>query len=290
MPLASSRIYRAKLLLKVPDDEITGYIDEAKKLIKILNFYYLSPVFLKSGGLGLKRKLEEKYGIKNRTTFCDVFMNLLTVPFCDEMIISASLIIGIVLMCVIWLPAWQQSDFNNGYNTIYGYDDNGGSDAFTYSCYSSHYQQCEMCNQEIDCVKIINNTCQYSIIQIGGCNDMPPVYCPLMNTTGWAAIKNATKLQQPLYVDPTSFIGDTYMTYMMFGKFQYGMWSGIICNRTIQGEYLAHWAQVYWVWSFVGILIGSIAFYIIYNCILGWLHNQINYIDPENYRLIRINA
>ena len=288
MVLSRTRIHQAKILLNVPKDQIDIHRAEAKQLIKILNFYYLSPVFLMSCGPGLQCKLEEKYGIKNRTTFCDVLMNLLTVPLCDEIFMSIAFIIGITLMCVIWLPVWQNTAFNNGYNTVYGLDDNEDV-AFDYACSSSHYQQCRSCSQDISCSTMVNNTCQYSLTSNNGCNYIPSVYCPMVSMTGFGAVQNATKLQESMYVDPNSFVDNTYIIYMLFGHFDFGIWGAIICNRTIQGQYLSHWAQIYWIWSFVGILIGSIVMYIVTNCILGCVHRKMDYVDPENYRLVRVN-
>ena len=288
MVLSRTRINQAKFLLSIPNSEISSHLLEAQKLIKILNFYYLSPVFLLSGGLQLKQKLEKKYSIKNNPTSCDKFMNVF-VLFTDEFFICIAFFVAITLMCVIWLPSWQKSAFNAGYNHVKGTDSYGFPTALDNTCHPpSGYHECRACNQSITCLNFNTSDCKFNHWGEGGCGS-PSIYCPLFNANAFNAIKNATQLQKDVYVDPKSFVADTYITYLLYGQFNNGRWKGIICNRTIQGEYQAHWAKIYWILSLLAIFIGGILFYMIMNYCISRMHNRIDDLEPENYRLIRIN-
>ena len=277
MAFARTRIQEARLLLEAPQEKLEQNMCDARRLARSMKYYYLSPVFLMSGGHGLRSRLEEKYGIDNRFACCDILMNLITAPFCDELFVMSGILIGVTFMCLFWLPTWQKSAFDRGYNRIHGSDPYGGVTAFDYACDGSDHNSCASCNQAVYC----DSSCQ--IGPIGGCNDRAPVYCPLIESTGINAVLNATALQKNMYVDPNSFVNDTYLTYMSFG----GSWSVLVCNRTTEGFYQGDWAKTYWILSFTSIIIGSVVFLLLLSQIFWYCHSSADTYDPEKYRLIR---
>jgi hypothetical protein len=143
-----------------------------------------------------------------------------------------------------------------------------------------------MCDQMINCQATGTNvTC--AISGEGGCNDETAIHCPQVNVNGIIAVTNATILKKYYYIDPTSFVNNTYLTYMVFGNFEYPTWSAIVCNRTTEALYQSHWAKVYWGMSFVSVIIGSVVFLLIMSQIFRGCQTNFDTINPENYRLVR---
>ena len=296
MALVTTRIAEAKLLLSISDSQNAQYKNQAQSLIRKMNLYYLSPVFLAMGGIKLKHQLEDKYGIRDDFTFCDFLMNFFTVPFCDESIIFSAYIIAMTLMCVLWLPVWQQSAYNHGFNNNHGWDGDGWPTAFDLAYDGGHNHACYMCNWDIECGPAYISDCSsYDRCYVLNVSNSQ-VYCELDDTgspcsnfdTTWKyAIQNATNQDQSLYVDPASCVNDTFTTYFLTGNFNGGDWRMAVCNRTTEAIYQYKQAKTKWIWSYVGILIGSVIFLFIYNYLLDCFHSVSHVVNPSNYRLVR---
>lgn len=295
MVLARTRIHQAQLLLEVPREKIAENMAQAQKLARAMKYYYLSPVFIASGGCGLVYRLEEKYGINDKFKFCDLFMAVPTALFSDEFFLFVQYVVAITLMCMVWFPAWHQSAYDQGYNHVFGYSDLYGLTAFDYACDGSDNGVCKTCNTMVYCYSP-NSTIaalQCGIGGSGGCNSESPVNCPFVDATAMATIMNATQNattqieNDGYFVDPNSFINDTYVTYMLFGGIYDADWGAIICNRTVYAQYQAHWVKTYWILSFVGIIICMICVHIIINIMFYCCHNVYDNINPENYRIVR---
>ena len=90
MAFSLFRIYMLKELLNVPAEQIKINKTDAVKLSRIAKYYYLSPVFLSMGGIGLQKQLKIKYGLlTNNFSFQDFIINIFTVPFANELFILA---------------------------------------------------------------------------------------------------------------------------------------------------------------------------------------------------------
>ena len=279
MALATSRINHAKILLATPQENLNERMEEAGQLIAAMNYYYLSPVFLSMSGPSLKRQLERKYGIKHRFSCCDFFMNFITVPLTDEFLILSAFIIGAILMCLFWKPAWEQSAYSHGFNYVHNVNHNPWDNIWQPALHGDHNDACIICNQEIDC--IINGTLQCSFA-------WAPDGCPGVAENGVNAVLNASAQQQSVYLDPNSFVNNTYTIYFLaFGSITDGGWIPVFCNRTTEARYQREQAKTYWILSYCGVLVGAAIFYFIMNYLLKCFHNISDAIDPSNYRLIR---
>lgn len=268
MVLVRHRIYQADVLLRIPKNQINLHRSEAIKLIKLLNHYYLSPVFVFSGGLELQDDLIKKYDYRNRITIYDKFMNILTALFCDEIIIGFVFICATLFMSTMWLANCRQAAYKNGYNHINGVDDYGHIMAWYYARYDKDYRQCTLCNQEIVSYSDENYTYQFSIEENHCCANIPTTYCPLVNISGIEVAKNAFMSQKQFCVDPNSFVNDTYITYMHYPKPHCKDWYAIICNRTAQAEYWSDREKPYCDAIFLGRLFLLIMFYVMVNYVI----------------------
>ena len=93
----------AKELLTVPAKKIRFNKMDARKLTNLMKYYYLSPVFLLVGGIRYRHLIEKKYDIeKNNFSRRDFIMNIITVPFADELIITAIFLLISYLMNTSW--------------------------------------------------------------------------------------------------------------------------------------------------------------------------------------------
>ena len=289
MAFSRSRIRQAELLLTVSDAEIYQYKDRAKSLIRSMNYYYLSPIFLISRGPSLKHQLEAKYKISDSFKCCDLLTGLLTVPFTDEIFVGTTFVTGIIMLCLILLPFVQKAAYEQGYNTIYG--SNGDIAGFANSVAfekAGGNSECNFCTQEIDC-RSANSTLQCSIGPIKYNVYSSNIECPLIASSGIASVLNASSQSLGTYVDPTSFIDNTYMTYTLWGDFNLADWFAIRCNRTFLAQKRSHNTTVTWIWAIVGIIIAAMIIYFIINTIFCFCHPVIGIIYPENYRLVRID-
>lgn len=297
-----SIIHRAQNLLALDPTqdvhEISKRYREAYNLITLMNFYYLSPVFLLCGGWNLHSLLQTKYSIKNRISFCDLlFMSFITL-LCDELCVLASLTIYIYLMTIFWLPAWQHSAYStaysSGYNTIYGIDQYGGSLAYNYALTVMAYQVCNICRKGLYFTGQINGTYTYQIS--GAASGQPPmVSCPpIDNKTIHTIIKLAEKTTwYNIYVDKQSMHNSTYLTYVLHRPLPYTEVTGVLCNQTLQGmlegSLALHSVRVKFVWYVIGITIGIIICYLLINPFMGCIMSYKDEIDPSNYQIIRVN-
>lgn len=297
MPLATTQINRAKVLLAA-DDKNPFNRNEARRLARAMNLYYLSPVFLCSGGVSLKHELEGKYGFQEDFTFCDLLLNFFNVPFTDEAILFSGYIIAVTFMCLIWLPAWKKSAYNHGFNNTHGLDSDDYSIALDLAWSGGHNHACYAYNWEVDCSQEFASDCPLA----DGCYILNMTdglaYCtldpntipssPEPDITWMAAVQNAVNQGKILYVDPASFVNDTFTSYYLTGDYDGGYWRIAVCNRTREAIYQTHQAKIKWIWSFIGIIVGSIVFLIIINELLRCFHSFSDVVNPGNYRFIRI--
>ena len=280
MALATSRINKAKILLEVPVDKINERKDEASRLIAAMNYYYLSPVFLCMGGLGLKQQLEKKYSIKHRLTFCDFITNFITVPFTDELFIFSAFIIGATLMCLWWKPAWEKSAYDRGFNYVHNVNHDPWNNIWQPALHGAHNSACVLCNQDIFC-SVSNSTVS--------CQNEFENYCFTLSLADeYAAISKAALQGIGVYLDPNSFVNNTYVIYFLTdGNINNGDWAPIFCNRTTEANYQRDQAKIYWHVSYWGVLVGGVVFYVVFNYLLKCIHAVGDDIDPANYRLVR---
>jgi hypothetical protein len=100
MAFSGCRIMYANSLLNISKSDEIKYVDRANKIVKILNFYYCSPIYMIFGGHKLKQKLTTKYYIQNNSTLNDKLLNILTFMFLDELVMIVMLIIAVLLMYI----------------------------------------------------------------------------------------------------------------------------------------------------------------------------------------------
>ena len=269
MAFSLQRINKAKLLLNVSDNEIARNRASAQKLVRAMKHSYLSPIFLLSDGPELHRQLAKKYHIENNFSFGDLLANIFTAPFIDELLIVTILTIAFFAMYWIWLPAWRTSAFNKGYvagyNITFGADPWVGSIAFQHSCNDNYI--CQTCQEGVGFFSWPNGTLEfgYSDYGNGGCN-YDSIPCPLIKDTWIAATANAVAEQNPVYVDPASYVNGTYLTYYFFGRFDSGGdWDVIICYRARYAKHQAYSILGYWTTSVIFILLAAIVMFLIVN-------------------------
>ena len=302
MPLVYSSliIRRAQDLLALPASQDQTENAErqvaAQRLITQMNLYYLSPVFILSGGCNLQSLLETKYAIKNSMSCCDLLMMPITTAICDEAVVISSMVVFVYLMTLLWLPAWRASAYASGYqrgnNKVYG-KDHGEWPAQKYAVWNPPViPVCFCCNQTLYWTEGSNGTYSYQVALTTRCN-AGSIYCPSMtqNTTLHFVLKEANKGNR-MIVDKSSFHNSTYMTYLMDGDLPMEI-DGIMCNQTLQGQlegFLAMQSvKTPFIWSVIGITTGMVIAYIILNAIMACFHSCKEDIDPSSYEIVRIH-
>lgn len=245
---------------------------EQLRIIKLLNYYRFSPTFLLFGGYCLHKKLIEKYGSNNKFGVKETIMALFTMIFCDILFIAGLFTMAVILMYKFWLPEVQIQAYNSGFNTI-------ETDPFDFSCGPT--KACIICNEVIQAYQMNNGTYKYWIEPDGGCNDQPPIYCPMVRETGIEAVKEALASGQSQYVDKNSFVNGTYITYIEFGKPQFSTWDPVICYRERLGEYYRDQATDDWIWNFVYVIGGEMGFIYLMNIAIYYLQKKMAEIDNE---------
>lgn len=289
MAFARSRINHAKLLLAVPDAEMGQHIQEAQQLVRSMSYYYLSPVFLFSCGPSLRQQLKIKYGIDDDIKFCDPFMNLITVPFTDELFLFTGTIAAAIILTLFLLPHMQQTAFNKGYDEIYD-DDTGFSSWFetgtAYKKASHNSTICHFCNQQIVC-NVNDNTGNWI------CN---PYYyesknsidCPMVSNPNISAKLSSECQQVIIYIDPTSFENGTYITYQTFPIDDYYYnWTAIMCNRTVLALEYQKDVLKDWIWAVAGIVTAGVTAIAFVHLVLYYCLPHLDAVYPESYRLVR---
>lgn len=282
MALTHQRIRRAKELLEIGDREIAKYRNDAAQLIKIMNYYYLSPVFLLMGGPRLKSQLQEKYAIANRFKYCNL-LNFLTPLFCDEILIAVTYIVAIVLMSAVWLPNWRKNSYNNGYNTLFG-DDGNDLRAYMYGCSRKYSDICQFCTQTVYC-QPANSTYLCNLNMDSGCDLVPPVNCSTVLNDAINVVMDAIEMEANVYIDPNSYINSTYTTYVLNPLVE-NFWQPIICNRTALAIRESEYVFAEWVQCFFIIIILSVPLNLVILFLIDLVHSRINEVDIETQILL----
>ena len=261
-------ISEAKSLLKDDCSINTANKLKATKLVKLFNHYRFCPTFLLSGGYSLQKKLVDKYSIKNKFRKMDCLINFPLLLLCDPIIILASIATMLALFYMIWLPNVKTNAYGKGFNETEEY-------AFRLSCHYEKYQRCLPCSEIFGAYKLKNGSYTYYTDKTRGCNDVKAISCPYVNRTGLDTVKFAIENNKHPYVDPNSFINDTYMTYILFGRLTGGTWMAIQCNKLMQAEVEQSYAIDGWKINIGFIIAGTIAFYIIINLIIAYFHKEL---------------
>jgi hypothetical protein len=258
--------YRGKKILSA----LNGSDQETKRIIKVMNFYKFSPMFLLFGGYCVKKQLVKKNRVREDCSLCDYVMSLYTLLFCDELIIILTIITTILLLNKYWIEPNKTIAFYEGYQEY-----KNSRDASYISCHEKSDTVCFFCDQAVKTSVIDNNATYVIVDHKWGCVNVPAVHCPRIQNISVNMVKSHAATKTYDFTDYQIY-DDVYFIYNSYIKKGNMIWQIVSCNKVMQGNSRIHDETTKYNLYIALTIAAIILFYLIIHAVTSCLYNRIN--------------
>lgn len=283
MPTNNSEITgsaRTRQLMSTNETHCDHQSPKTKRIIKVMNFYNFSPMFLLFGGLCTRKKLVKKLHIREDSSLCNYLMNLYTFLFCDELVIILTIITTIMLLNKYWVEPKKTIAFYEGYHEYKNLQD-----ALYISCYMKPTPVCFFCDQIVRS-SVIDDNATYTLVNNDkGCDKTPPIHCKQIQNTSVDLVKSHAATKKSDFTDYRVY-DDVYFMYNSYHKRGNINWRIIACDKAAQANSkVSEETQTYNLYlALIGLSL--ILFYLIILVVTSCLYNRINVDEHHEINLL----